>query len=79
MQLAFYEDLAAPPYLVADLGEDAYRRVLELNRRHRDLRLGFVDAAVMATAEILGIGRVATTDRRDLGSVTLGVPLELLP
>lgn len=78
-QIAFYEDLVAPAYLVAELGEADLPRVLELNLRYHELRLGFVDAAVMATAEGLGIGRVATTDRRDFGSVTLRLPLELLP
>lgn len=43
------------------------------------MRLGFADAAVMATAEMLGIGRVATTDRRDFGAVALRLQLELLP
>lgn len=78
-QLAFYGDLAAPAYLLADLDDNGLRRVLELNRHYQDLRLGFVDAAVMATAEDRGIGRVATTDRRDFGAVTLRVALELLP
>jgi uncharacterized protein len=78
-QLAFYEDLAAPSYLVADLEEGAYQRVLELNRQYRDLRLGFVDAAVMVMAETLGIGRIVTVDRRDFSAVTLLIQLELLP
>lgn len=33
----------------------------------------------MATAELLGIGRVATTDRRDSGAVNLCIELEMLP
>jgi predicted nucleic acid-binding protein len=65
--------------LIADLETSAYPRILSLNRQYRDLRLGFVDAAVMAIAELLGIRRLATTDRRDFGAVQLDLELELLP
>lgn len=78
-QLAFYQDLVAPAYVVTDLGKDGHRRVMDLNRDHRDLGLGFVDASVMATAETLGLGRVATTDRRHFGAVSLRLTLQLLP
>lgn len=78
-QLGFCEDLVSGAYLVANLDERVYPRVLDLNRRYGDLELGFVDAAVMASAEILGIGRVATTDRRDFGAVKLDISLDLLP
>jgi predicted nucleic acid-binding protein len=53
-------------------------RVLELNRKYRDLRLGFVDAAVLVLAEELKLSRIATTDRRDFGAVKLALPIELL-
>jgi predicted nucleic acid-binding protein len=52
---------------------------LELNRKYQALRLGFVDAAVLTLAEDLGLGRIATTDRRHFGAVRLSIPLELLP
>jgi predicted nucleic acid-binding protein len=78
-QLALYDDLTISAFLVTDLDEAGYRRVLELNRRYRDLQLGFVDAAVMATVESLGIGRIATTDRRDFSAVNLEIEIELLP
>jgi uncharacterized protein len=78
-QLGFYEDLVSGAYLVANLDERVYPRVLDLNRRYEEFGLGFVDAAVMASAEILGIGRVATTDRRDFGAVRLEISLDLLP
>jgi predicted nucleic acid-binding protein len=41
------------------------RRTLELIKRYASARIGFVDAAVVATAERLRISRILTTDRRD--------------
>jgi hypothetical protein len=35
-----------------------------VNRQFDDLDLGFVDAAIVALAQTLGLSRVATTDRR---------------
>ncbi|MGE3841710.1 MAG: type II toxin-antitoxin system VapC family toxin [Vicinamibacterales bacterium] len=66
-------------YLVTDLPREGYARVAELNRRFDDLRLGFVDGAVIAIAEALGLSRIATTDRRHFGPVTSALGLELLP
>jgi uncharacterized protein len=78
-QARFYEGLVDGSYFVADLPQEVYPRILELNRKYEALRLGFVDAAVMALAEHLGMGRIATTDRRHFGAVRLTLPLELLP
>lgn len=78
-QMALYEDLAGHVYLVVDLAASGYRRVVELNRRHADLGLGFVDAAVAAVAEQLDVRRLATTDRRHFPAVAGDVALELLP
>lgn len=39
-------------------------RMAALVRQYADLKLGGTDAAVIATAERLGITRVATVDRR---------------
>jgi predicted nucleic acid-binding protein len=64
---------------IADLHPQHYSRILELNRKYKSLRLGFVDAAVLALAEHLGLGRVATTDRRHFGAVEIAVSLELVP
>lgn len=75
----FYEGLSEGDFFVTDLPLDHYGRVLELNRQYEALRLGFVDAAVLAIAEHLGLGRIATTDRRHFGAVSLTLPLELLP
>ena len=78
-QAVFYEGLTDETFIVADVPPESYPRILELNRKYRDLRLGFVDAAVLALAEDMGLGRIATTDRRHFGAVRLSIPLELLP
>jgi predicted nucleic acid-binding protein len=78
-RLTFYAGIADGHYLVADLPRAAYARVAELNRRFDDLDLGFVDAAIVALAEALGISRVATTDRRHFEPLAAAVSLHLLP
>jgi uncharacterized protein len=78
-QEVFYEGLVDGSFFIADLPRESYPRVLELNRKYQNLRLGFVDAAVLALAEYLGLGRIATTDRRHFGAVKLAIPLELFP
>ncbi|HTG35311.1 MAG TPA: PIN domain-containing protein [Thermoanaerobaculia bacterium] len=78
-QALLYEGLVDESFLVVDLPQESYARVLELNLKYPALRLGFVDAAVLAMAEHLKLGRIATTDRRHFSPVRLSVPLELLP
>lgn len=78
-RLTFYEGIADGYYLVADLPREAYARAAELNRRYDALDLGFVDAAVVALAEALGVTRVATTDRRHFAPLAAAHSLELLP
>ena len=75
----FYSGIIDGYYLVADLSRDGYSRIAELNRQFADLELGFVDAAVVAIAENLGLQRVATTDRRHFEPVARALKLELLP
>lgn len=45
------------------------QRTLELLNRYAAARIGFVDAAVVATAERLKISRILTTDRRDFSLI----------
>ena len=78
-QLALYEDLTLGVYPLYNLSPQGYQRIYELNRQYPDLRLGFVDAAVIAIAEELGLNRIATTDRRHFGAVQARIPLTLLP
>jgi predicted nucleic acid-binding protein len=49
---------------IIDLGESDYVRVRELMRTYADLRVGFVDAAVLAVVERLRESKLATLDRR---------------
>ena len=78
-QRALYLGVVEGHYFVVDLPQERYARVLELNDTYADLGLGFVDAAVIAVAEDVGLGRIATTDRRHFSAVTAAVPLELVP
>ncbi len=75
----FYRALAEGHYFVADLERERYARILELNRQFSSLSLGFVDAAVVAIAEQLGVRRIATTDRRDFEPLAPALSLVLLP
>ena len=78
-QMDFYRGLAGGQYFVVDLPVEGYRRVEELNRQFADLSLGFVDAAVVAISELLGVPRIATTDRRHFAPLAAAFGLELLP
>ena len=78
-QLTFYAGIVDGYYLIADLPRQAYSRVADLNRRFDDVNLGFVDAAIVALAETLGLTRIATTDRRHFGPLAAALSLELLP
>jgi uncharacterized protein len=75
----FYAGIAEGAYLVVDLPQNAYARVADLNRRFDDLSLGFVDAAIVALAETLGLSRVATTNRRHFAPLAAALSFELLP
>jgi hypothetical protein len=78
-RLVFYQGLVEGYYFVADLPREQYARVVELNRRFDDLELGFVDAAIVAIAEALGLPRVATTDRRHFAPLSKALSIELVP
>ena len=75
----FYAGIIEGYYLIADVPQDAYARIAELNRRFDDLDLGFVDAAIVALAETLGVSRIATTDRRHFEPMAAALALKLLP
>lgn len=76
---AFYSGIVDGHYLVADVPTAGYARVAELNRRFEDLALGFVDAAVVAIAETLGVMTIATTDRRHFAPLAAALDLILVP
>jgi predicted nucleic acid-binding protein len=78
-QEVFWRGLAEGDYVVADLPHGAYARVLALNRQFADLHLGFVDAAIVAIAESVGLTRIGTTDRRHFGPLAAVLSLEVVP
>lgn len=66
---AFVAAVAAGEFTVEPLEPEDLGRAVELMRRYADLPLGFVDAAVAATAERLDTREVLTTDRRHFGVI----------
>lgn len=77
----FVEEIEAGAYRLEPTTESDLLRAAELEVQYEDLRLDFVDAAVIALCERLGEPKVATIDRRDFSAVVpRHVPsLELLP
>jgi predicted nucleic acid-binding protein len=68
-EVKFLGDLAAGNLLAEPVAARDWLRIAELVAMYRDLPLGAVDASVVATAERLGIERVATLDRRHFSIV----------
>ncbi len=81
VEVRFLGDLAAGEFIVEPVADGDWLRIAELVARYRDLPLGTVDGSVVATAERLGVTRVATFDHRHFSVVRPAhVPaLELLP
>ncbi len=80
-ELDFLDSLLAGAFAVDSEIERDLPRCRELIAAHRDLDLGLVDSAVMATAERLGTLRILTVDERDFRAVrsASGKPFVLLP
>lgn len=68
-EVRFLGDLAAGEFAIEDVLAGDWLRIAELVSVYRDLPLGTVDAAVVATAERLGITEIATLDRRHFSVV----------
>lgn len=78
-QERFVADLASAAWSI-EWGEPAdLVRAQELSRRHRALRIGLVDAVVMAVAERRRAAAIATLDLRHFGAVSLRGRPQLLP
>jgi predicted nucleic acid-binding protein len=77
----FLGDLSSGNFLTEPVLAGDWIRIAELVARYHDLPLGTVDASVVTLAERLGVGTVATLDRRHFTVVRPGhVQLfELLP
>lgn len=54
-------------FVIEDLQPADYLRIAELLARYADLRVGFVDAAVLTIVERLDEPKLATLDRRHFG------------
>ena len=61
---AVIEQIGSGAFEIEDLASSDYRRVQELLTTYADLRVGFVDAAVLAVVERLREPKLATLDRR---------------
>jgi uncharacterized protein len=68
-EVRFLGDLAGGTFIVEPVHPADWLRIAELVARYRDVRLGTVDASVVAAAERLGVVEVATLDRRHFGVV----------
>ena len=79
--VAFLDDVEHGETMIIDLLPADYGRARELLARYADLKLGFVDAAVVAVVERLGEHKLATLDRRHFGTIRPRhvEALELLP
>jgi uncharacterized protein len=58
------DEIGHGKFQIADLTDSDYRRVGELLDTYADLRVGFVDAAVLAVTERLREPKLATLDHR---------------
>jgi len=78
---AFLADLEDGAIAIVDLLRADYVRVRELLARYADLKLGFVDAGIVAVVERLGEQKLATLDHRHFGTIRPRhvEALELLP
>lgn len=81
VEVRFLGDLAAGDFIVEPVAAGDWLRIAELVARYRDLPLGTFDASVVAAAERLGIGVIATLDRRHFSVVRTanGESLKLVP
>ena len=78
-ELDFLDGLSSGALTLELMTSTDIERCRELIATYRDLNLGLVDSAVIATAERLDIRRVLTVDERDFRAVRLkGDALTLL-
>lgn len=80
-ELDFLDGIARGFYALETLTDHDVARCQDIIARYRDVDIGLADAAVMATAERLGIFRILTVDERDFRIVrsTKGRAFTLLP
>ncbi len=69
VEAEFLRSVAAGVPRVEPLGSDDYFRAAQLVDQYSDLRLGMVDASIVAVAERLELPTIATLNRRDFAVV----------
>jgi hypothetical protein len=69
VEAAFLRSLADGDFAAVELTRIDYVRMAELVGQYANLPLGTTDASVVAVAERLGVGELATLDRRDFSVV----------
>jgi predicted nucleic acid-binding protein len=69
IEAEFLRSVAAGVPRVEPLGSDDYFRAAQLVDQYADLRLGMVDASIVAVAERLELRTIATLNRRDFAVV----------
>jgi predicted nucleic acid-binding protein len=80
-ELDFLSDILIGVFTLDQLLTEDVSRTSALIKQYRDLDLGLADAAVISTAERLGIARILTVDERHFRAVrsVKGKPFVLLP
>jgi predicted nucleic acid-binding protein len=68
-ELRFLTDLSRGVFTSEPVQPEDWLRIGQLVWRYREMRLGTVDASVIAAAERLGVTEVATIDRRHFSVV----------
>ncbi len=68
---ALMADLARGAFTLAAPTVPMLQRAMAIDRHYEDLRLGLVDASIVALAERLGVTRIATRDVRHFSAVRL--------
>lgn len=68
-ELDFLDDILSGAFTLEPFGFADLRRARELLHQYRALDMGLADAAVIATAERLGIRRILTVDERHFRAV----------
>jgi predicted nucleic acid-binding protein len=67
---AFVRDLRSGAFTHAPSDIGQLVRAMEIDRQYGNLRLGLVDASIIALAEQVGVRRIATRDVRDFAAVS---------
>jgi predicted nucleic acid-binding protein len=80
-ELDFIDDVIASIFTLVPFTAIDVIRSRDLIATYRDMDLGLADAAVIATAERLGVNRILTVDERDFRAARAadGKPFQLLP